>query len=241
MCGLLLDRPVFELDGRVGTVTLRAKRKFAVVGAQKNLSADGGVSGDSVNLFANKKDFFYALISDGMGAGREAAATSSLCSVFLEKMLRAGNRAGTSVRVLNNLICSRTQSSASECSSTVDLLELDLITGECVFIKSGAAPSFLVREGSVRRLDCGSAPIGILNNVEAQSTSLYLQEGDVAVMVSDGILANDPSGERMTSYLAGIGQKTPEEIVSDICNGAAQGKACDDRSVVAIRIAARKD
>lgn len=241
MCGLLLDRPVFELDGRAGTVTLRAKRKFGAVGAQKNLSADGGVSGDSVNLFANKKDFFYALISDGMGAGREAAATSNLCSVFLEKMLRAGNRAGTSVRVLNNLICSRSQNSASECSTTVDLLELDLMTGECVFVKSGAAPSFLVRGESVRRLDCGSAPIGILNNVEAQSTSLYLREGDVAVMVSDGILASDPSGEELISYLKTVGQKTPEEIVSEICAGVPQGKNCDDRSAVAIRVVRSDD
>ena len=241
MCGLLLDNPVFEVEGRIGTMTLRAKRKFSVLGAQNNLSADGGVSGDSIRLLTNRKDYFYALICDGMGAGREAAATSELCSVFLEKMLHAGNRAGTSLRVLNNLVCSRTGNSADECSSTVDLLEFDLMTGECVFIKSGAAPSFVIRGGAVHRLECGSAPIGILNNVEAQSTSFYLQKGDVVVMVSDGVVQDDAECRELTSYLAQACQKTPEELVREISSRALDSERHDDRSVVAIRIGEAKE
>ena len=151
LCGVKLNRPVFEVEGNLCTMTLQAKKKIAVIGAQNNVSADGGVSGDSINLFSNKKDFFYALISDGMGAGKEAALTSGLCSVFLEKMLRAGNRAGTSIRMLNNMICSREANSTRECSSTVDLLELDLMTGRGSFIKSGAAPSFVIRGRVVHR------------------------------------------------------------------------------------------
>lgn len=236
MCGSALDRPMFELDGKSGTMTLRAKRKFSVTGVQSNVSADGEVSGDSVNLFFNKQDFFYALINDGMGAGREAAATSNLCSVFLEKMLRAGNRANTSVRVLNNLVCSRSSDSVRECSSTVDLLELDLMTGDCVFIKSGAAPSFVVRQGIVHRLECGSAPIGILNGIEAQSTSFRLEEGDVVVMISDGILQDDPDCTRLMSYLAKSEERTLDELVAQITARSVEGERHDDCSVIALRI-----
>lgn len=236
LCGSHLDRPIFELDGKNSTMTLRAKRKFTVTGAQNNVSATGGVSGDSVNLFFNKQEFFYALISDGMGAGREAAITSNLCSVFLEKMLRAGNRANTSLRVLNNLVCSRSGDSARECSSTVDLLELDLMTGDCVFIKSGAAPSFVVRKGTVHRLDCGSAPIGILNGIEAQSTAFCLQEGDTVVMISDGILQDDPDGGWLISYLTESWERTPEELAAQIAAKATGEEKHDDCSVVALRI-----
>ena len=199
LCGLELSRPVFEVEGKSSTMTLQAKKRIAVQAAENNVSADGGVSGDSVNLFSNKKDYFYALLCDGMGAGREAALTSGLCSVFLEKMLRAGNRAGTSLRMLNNMIRSRGADSTRECSSTVDLMELDLMTGTASFIKSGAAPSFVVRGGVVHRLQAGTAPIGIICALDVQSTPFSLKAGDTVVMISDGILQDDPDCKWITS------------------------------------------
>ena len=68
-----------------------------------------------------------------------------------------------------------------------------------------------------------------------------LREGDVAVMVSDGILSNDPDCEWLTTYLTEACQKTPEEIVSDICLHASESACRDDRSAVAIRIAPAVD
>lgn len=236
MCSSELGFPTFELEGNVSTMILSAKRKIAVVSAQNNVSADGGVSGDSVNLFSNKKDYFYALISDGMGSGREAALTSGLCSVFLEKMLRAGNRAATSLRMLNNMIASRAHDSTKECSSTIDLLELDLMTGEAAFLKSGAAPGFLVRGKVVRRLQAGTVPIGILNTLDVQKTDFSLRAGDTVVMVSDGILQGDEDCEWLTSYLAGAATQTPEEIVYQICHKCSERETRDDCSVVALRI-----
>ena len=217
-------------------MTLRAKKRISVQGAQNTVSADGGVSGDSVNLFSNKKDYFYALISDGMGAGREAALTSGLCSVFLEKMLRAGNRAWTSLRMLNNMIRSRGADSLRECSSTVDLLELDLITAEASFIKSGAAPSFVVRGKTVHRLQSGTAPIGIIRALDAQATSFSLRPGDTGVLISDGILLNDPECEWISAYLEEVSNASPEEIVYQICLHAAECEEHDDCSAVALRI-----
>lgn len=236
LCGLELSRPVFEVEGKSSTMTLQAKKKIAVVGAQNNISADGGVSGDSLNLFSNKKDYFYALLCDGMGAGKEAALTSNLCSVFLEKMLRAGNRAGTSLRMLNNMIRSRGADSTRECSSTVDLMELDLMTGTAAFIKSGAAPSFVVRGGVVHRLQAGTAPIGIICALDVQSTPFSLKAGDTVVMISDGILQDDPDCKWITSYLASTSSVSPEEIVYRICLHAAQAEKHDDCSAIALRI-----
>ena len=236
LCGLELSHPVFEVEGNISTMTLQAKKKISVAGAQNNVSADGGVSGDSVNLFSNKKDYFYALINDGMGAGKEAALTSNLCSVFLEKMLRAGNRAGTSLRMLNNMIRSRGADSSRECSSTVDLMELDLMTAKAVFIKSGAAPSFVVRGKVVQRLQAGTAPIGIICALDVQSTPFHLKAGDTVVMISDGILQNDPDCNWITSYLSTVSDLSPEEIVYHICLHAAESDRHDDCSAIAVRI-----
>jgi stage II sporulation protein E len=215
---------------------LQAKRKISVLGAQNNLSADGGVSGDTVNLFSNKKDYFYALINDGMGSGREAALTSNLCSVFLEKMLRAGNRAGTSLRMLNNMLRSRSAGSTGECSSTVDLLELDLMTAEAAFIKSGASPSFVVRGETVHRLQSGTAPIGIISKLDTQIKQYSVREGDTIVLISDGIEQNDPECKWLMRYLSTCGGVAPEEIVYQICLHAAEGEVHDDCSAIALRI-----
>ncbi len=236
MCGLELSTPVFEVENNVPKMMLQARRKLSVLGAQNNLSADGGVSGDTVNLFSNKKDFFYALISDGMGSGREAAFTSNLCSAFLEKMLRAGNRAVTSLRMLNNLILSRCPDSVGECSSTVDLIELDLITGKASFIKGGAAPSFVIRRGTVQRLQAGTFPIGIIRKLDTQASSYDLRAGDTVVMISDGILQDDPECRWLTKYLAECGDKDPEEIVYEICRRASEFEKHDDCSAIALRI-----
>lgn len=238
MCGLELSSPTFEVDGSVCTMILHTRKRFSVNGAQKCLSADGGISGDAVSLFSNRKDYFYALINDGMGSGHDAALTSNLCSVFLEKMLRAGNRAGTSLRMLNNMVLSRTQNnSAAECSSTVDLLEFDLVTGVGSFIKSGAAPSFVVRGSTVHRIQSGTAPIGILRNTEAQTSRFTLKTGDTVVLISDGIQQNDPDCEWLLNYLAGAGEKEPEEIVNRICLHASTGEEPrDDCSAIALRI-----
>lgn len=237
MCGMELSRPVFEVEGNVTVMTLQAKHKLSVTGAQNNVSADGGVSGDTVNLFSNKKDYFYALISDGMGAGREAALTSNICSVFLEKMLRAGNRAGTSLRMLNNMLRSRGNDSSRECSTTVDLTEIDLITGEASFIKSGAAPGFVVREGVVHRLQSVSVPIGIISTLDVRATPFSLKAGDTVVMISDGILQNDPDCQKLTAFLSTVGSLTPEETVYRICLQAAENDNHDDCSAIALRIA----
>ena len=241
MCGLQLSAPVFEVDNGASVLTLRAKKKIEVMGAQNNLAADGRVSGDSVNLFSNKKDYFYALISDGMGCGSEAALTSGICSVFLEKMLRAGNRAWTSLRMLNNMIRSREADSIRECSSTVDLLELDLMTAQGAFIKSGAAPSFVIRGGTVHRLQAGTVPIGIIRALDAQETGFALKPEDTVVMISDGILQNDPECEWIAEYLTGAAARTPEELVYEICRHAAECETHHDCSAVALRIRAAEE
>lgn len=237
MCGLLLGEPTFEVENGTSSMLLQARKQLSVSGAQSNLAREG-VSGDTVNLFGNRKDYFYALINDGMGAGKEAALTSGLCSVFLEKMLRAGNRATTALRMLNNLILSRCPDSAQECSSTVDLMELDLVTGKASFVKSGAAPSFIVRGGTVQRLQAGTAPIGIIRKLDAQTETFELRPGDTVVMVSDGILQDDPDCEWLNGYLAGCGTRDPEQIVYEICCHATGFPEHDDCSALALRIEA---
>ena len=118
---------------------------------------------------------------------------------------------------------------------------LDLMTGEASFIKSGAAPSFVVRRGEVHRLEAGTAPIGIIEALDAKATDFPLRIGDTVVLVSDGVLPEDDDGRWLEEMLAECGERTPEEIVYRICLHAASREEHDDCSAVALRICAPEE
>ncbi|MFA5562326.1 MAG: SpoIIE family protein phosphatase [Eubacteriales bacterium] len=141
------------------------------------------VSGDTVRFFEGRDGYFYALLSDGMGCGSEAAVTSGLCAVFLEKMLLAGATKSTALKMLNHML----RSTGTENSATVDLLEIDLFDGSGIFLKSGAAPSYIKRGTQLFRIRSKTLPVGLMKNPDIERIQFRMEEGDVIVMLSDGI------------------------------------------------------
>lgn len=139
------------------------------------------VCGDIVTSF-EADGRFYMILSDGMGSGREAALSAGIAVSLLEKLIRAGATMETSLKMLNQII----RSTGRECPATVDAAQIDLITGEARFIKSGAAPSFVLRDGSIFRLQSKTVPIGILRALDAEMIRFDVRQGDTVVMVSDG-------------------------------------------------------
>lgn len=185
--------------------------------------------GDTVNVFVSRKDHLYALISDGMGTGENAAFTSELCSVFLEKMLSAGNSVETTLKMLGGLIRSKgVGSCGSECSATVDLLELDLLTAEAVFVKSGAAQSYVIRGGNIYRLISKTVPIGIIKAIDAEKMKLDAKPGDIIVMVSDGVT----QGSENCIWLKDL-------LIAEDTSESADLDALADKIIVKSRKAAR--
>lgn len=181
----------------------------------------------------------YMLISDGMGSGREAALTSSIAAMFLERMLTSGASMETSLKMLNKLI----RAGERECSATIDLAEIDLKTGEAKFIKSGAAPSFVIRDGSIYRLQSKTVPIGIIRALDAEMIKFDVEEGDTIVMLSDGVARSFEECpwllDMLTSdedVLSGDAKSAAEKIVKS----AASRGSHDDITAGIIRIRGTK-
>ncbi len=227
-----LGEPEFVMTEQNGTEmrlsslpVLRVECAKATVG-----KAGETVCGDTVSFFESDGGYFYSLISDGMGSGREAELASRLASIFLEKLLELGAEAGETLKMLNRMLITKDE----EVFTTVDLLEIDRMTGDARIIKAGAAPTFIYRQGECYRLDARTAPVGIISEVRAAETKLKLKRGDYIVMTSDGITPTDPkpslppTGESKTAAaLAGA-------IINRWSESAATG---DDMSVSVIRIA----
>ncbi len=142
------------------------------------------VCGDTVSVFENQEKYYYCLVSDGMGSGRDAALTSRLSAIMLEKLLSVGAEKESALKLLNKALVEKEE----EIFATVDLIEIDRILQTATLIKAGAAPTFVIRKGKSVRLESKTPPAGIMRKVIADKKTFRLEKGDMIVMLSDGIL-----------------------------------------------------
>ena len=194
------------------------------------------VCGDHIAMFRTDEAYFYALISDGMGSGEDASLTSDICTMFLEKMLSAGNRVEISLRMLDSVVRSKNTGTGDECSATVDLMELDLMDGHAVFAKNGAAPTYVVREGTVYKLRSHTLPIGILPDTQTRLLRFRMHPGDVVVMVSDGITMGNDECPWLIDLLSSPMPENMDSLRLDIIRRALSAGADDDLTAIAIRV-----
>ena len=217
-----MSEPIFEVgkDGNVMRLNSRPKSgafcahgRLSKAGREWSSCRDGEEKiivdpfaeeeccGDITDAFITENSYFYALISDGMGSGSSAAYISGVCAIFIEKMLSAGNRADITLRMLNNVIRNENMGCGNECSATIDLLEIDLMSGVASFIKSGAAPTYIAREGTVYKVSSRTMPIGIIKDADAKITRFDTKKGDIIVMMSDGCCHDSDDCPWLVEYL----------------------------------------
>ncbi|MCC8067348.1 MAG: SpoIIE family protein phosphatase, partial [Clostridiales bacterium] len=80
--------------------------------------------------------------------------------------------------------------------STIDLCMVDLYNATCDMMKSGAAPSFIRREGEIEVLRSNAFPAGVLQQSDYESMHRKLESGASIVMMTDGVLDGLPGENR---------------------------------------------
>ena len=257
ICGVKLTAPVFEEEDRGAVMTLCSEAVLSAEYAGSTVPAGHGrnqplpppltketagnyqppaICGDHIALFKTDNAYLYALISDGMGAGEEASLTSDICTMFLEKMLSAGNKVDISLRMLDTYVRSKNRGTGEECSATVDLMELDLMDGQAVFAKCGAAPTYVVRDGKVYKLHAPTMPIGILTDTPRKDLRFRTHPGDVVVMVSDGVTLGNDECPWLMDLLSSPMPPNMDSLRTDIIRRALSAGSEDDLSAIAIRV-----
>lgn len=222
----LKEAETTENDGYT-ILTMERENRFRVELFAESAPKDKNeVNGDSYACF-EAGAHQYMVICDGMGSGMSAGLTSRLCVDMLSKMLSATGDTVSVLSMLNSIVRAKSE----ECSSTVDLFEFDLITGEGRFVKSGACPSFVKRGKNVYTLQSKTAPIGIMKRLDAEELNFSLNKGDVCVMMSDGVAESAQDVKWITKYLSEA-EGDEREITKGILTEIKRRGIKDDVTVI---------
>lgn len=176
------------------TVLFVERTNFQVLySVEKAVKSKETISGDNFSLHRCREGQFIGALSDGMGSGMAAYRDSEMVIDLLEQFLEAGFSKETAVRMINSALIVR---SDAQVFSTIDISSLDLYTGICEFLKVGASTTFIRRENWVETISSTSLPAGVFHKLEPDCTSRKLYDGDMVIMVTDGVLDALPAAHQ---------------------------------------------
>lgn len=235
LCKKQFDEPKISVTQIKTTITFTEKACFQVhFGSSQKPLKKGNRCGDSISFITCPDGNMVALISDGMGTGARAAIDSYMTSQITEKLISAGFSVPCAIKAVNSAMIMK---STDESIASLDCLTVSTFSGEATFYKSGAAISFIRRGNDIHIVSASSLPVGIIRNVAPAEESFMLQSGDIVLLVSDGVTADDCSW--INDELLSWSTNNMDDLASHIASLALlrSNKATrDDITAVAVKI-----
>ena len=200
------------------------------IGAALRPKDGESVCGDTVSSFETENGLLCLLLSDGSGSGEPARRESALTNRLLRQFLEAGIEPESALKTLNAALALRSEETGS--FATIDLLTVSLRGSDAALYKYGAAPTYVKKGGSVRRITGHALPVGLRESPAAPDvTRLCLESGSFTVMVSDGV-ADALGDEWLQNLLAGWDGKDPQALAGLVLQEAVKrGRLEDDCGV----------
>jgi stage II sporulation protein E len=154
---------------------------------------------------------------------------------MMESFLSAGFRTETAVQMLNGALSA---AGREQDMSTLDLSDINLYTGECEFVKAGAACTYIKRGHLVDRLSARNLPLGVFGQIDVETEFRNLENEDYIIMLSDGVLDALSLGigeEILPEFIGRMEYASPGEIANQIlayCIRQSGGQVRDDMTVL---------
>lgn len=208
--------------------------KFKVLTGVARAMKDN-ISGDNFALLKLETGEEVIALADGMGTGKEAADESETVLALLEQLLEAGFKTETAIRLINSNLVLKAD---KQTFSTIDIGTVNLCTGMCEFVKLGAASTFIKRENWVETISSTTLPIGMFKSVDYDSVTKKLYEGNIIIMVTDGVLdclQIEDKEAYMEKLIIDIKSNNPQEIANRILDHALSQRnyvPLDDMTVI---------
>ena len=218
---------------------IKSNRYNALTTVVSEPSNSSEVSGDNYTFGEGENSYFVAL-SDGMGTGEKADRESTIAINLLESFLEAKFDQKVALKTINSILMLK---SNDELFATLDVSLLDLYTGKLQIIKTGSPATFIKRGNEVKIINSQSLPVGILKDVDFNVYEEYLEDGDILIMMSDGVLdANQRASNNekwMKDIIKNINTVNPSSIANKILNIAnefSQDESKDDMTILVTKI-----
>ena len=180
-------------------------------------------NGDRCLAFPGTGGRYYVLLCDGMGTGKGAAREGDSAAGYLRQMLLIGFPAEHALRSLNSILVLKGKGGAV----TMDLAEMDLVTGKATLYKWGASPSWILKKKGAEKIGTATPPPGLsITDAREESVQLSLRGGEVLILLSDGVEA----GETLRR-MEHIREMPPGELAQAVLKAGCNG---DDDATVAV-------
>ncbi|MBE6844620.1 MAG: hypothetical protein E7508_02735 [Ruminococcus sp.] len=206
------------------------KTKYSLDYAQFQLSAqEGEQSGDTCGYFTDGLGYAYVFVSDGMGHGSRAAVDSQITAKLFKRLVRLGMSCEGAVKMINTIMLAKSE---EESFATLDIAKINLETGGVTLCKSGASSTLIKYGDSVMMFSFASNPVGIIHDAHTCTRECSFSEGNVLVMMSDGVPENaymyikeqlilgtepDELAENICRYSRKITSGTPQDDITAVC------------------------
>ena len=231
-----IEKPVLGLDYE-SIVCVEGPRFHTLSGVARVGKSCRKISGDSFTMMELPGKKRGVILSDGMGAGEKAFQESSMVVELLEELLDSGFLKETALQMINTaLVIGREEVKFS----TIDMCMFDLYSGKCEFTKAGASYTFIKRASGVECIKSTSLPIGVVSKLELDEEKRELSDGDMVIMVTDGVMDALPVGEQeflMKMMIEGNQKSNPKEFAEHLlrqvleCSGEIP---MDDMTILAV-------
>jgi len=192
------------------------------------------ISGDTHSFIKIDNGKYMLALSDGMGSGSKARETSDLAINLIENYYKAGFDNDLILSSVNKLLSLNNE----EIFSAIDLCIFDFFKNTIDFIKLGTPNSYIKKKTGVEIINSSGLPIGILEEIRPHITKKYIENFDIIILVSDGIV--DAFGKNnLGVYINNLNVINPQEIADMILNKAraiVNNVNEDDMTVLVARI-----
>lgn len=210
-------------------IKLSEREQYSAECSIKSLPKNGEKKcGDNVTCGRISGGKYAVILSDGMGSGEKASEISKTAIELMQQFLNAGFDKDSSV----NMVGSALMMSDSETFTTIDAVITDLHTAKTEFIKAGANITYIKSKNSIKKISSTSLPVGIIENTAIDTAGYRAQNGDIIVMISDGI--HSAADDWFEEYLLNMHEENPDVISSLLLDEAVRSKKQDDDMTVAV-------
>ena len=181
-----LNQEDFWLKKGINRLSFVEECSFHVVFGRVSCNKSGErVSGDTFSLINYSRQRAAMILADGMGTGENALLESKHAIEALENMIQSGMNEEYAVEILHQALLFQEKNKFS----TLDVAVLSLQTGMLKLIKAGGCSTFIRRKDHVERIKVSSLPPGSYGGQQFDLKYKKLYDGDMIIMVSDGVLA----------------------------------------------------